>query len=206
MGADATYINQAVYHKQGGNEQVIASGGKQTVESGGEVELQSGSILDLQDGFNFYLGSSSFTAGLTEAKRAMYENIRVIEYKAASASVANGAILPSQIYNTAKFHVILPGSNAVANTLWLASAPSVGMEMIIAIGNMSASTTNLGQSTLITISCSGYGGFLHPVTNAETSVIKLISSIASHGKIHMVCLQDGLWSVISISSATAVTF
>ena len=35
-----------VYMKQGGAEQVIASGGKQTVQSGGQVSLESGSALN----------------------------------------------------------------------------------------------------------------------------------------------------------------
>ena len=33
-----------VYRKQGGDEQIIASGGKQTVESGGVADFQAGSI------------------------------------------------------------------------------------------------------------------------------------------------------------------
>lgn len=62
--ADATYNNQAVYLKQGGDEQVIASGGKITVESSGEIEGQSGGSFDAQSGFNFYLGgdSTAFTS------------------------------------------------------------------------------------------------------------------------------------------------
>jgi hypothetical protein len=42
--ADNTYLTK-VYDKQGGDEQVVASGGKITVESGGTLELQSGAIL-----------------------------------------------------------------------------------------------------------------------------------------------------------------
>ena len=195
-----------VYHKQGAEVLVLANGGKIEAESGAQIELQSGSTLDLQDGFYFYLGSSSYTAGLVELKRKLYEELNVIVHKAASASLAGGAITPSQIYNTAKFHIIYAGSNAVANTLWLASAPSVGMEMIIMMGNGSASTTNLGQSALITISCSGAGGFLTPVTNLQVSCMLLIASAASSGKVHLACLQDGLWSVLAINSATAVAF
>jgi hypothetical protein len=39
--ADATYNNQKVYHKRGGDEQVIASGGTQTIESGGTQTIES---------------------------------------------------------------------------------------------------------------------------------------------------------------------
>ncbi len=42
--ADTTYAPK-VYRKQGGDEQVIASGGTQTIESGGTVEYEAGSTL-----------------------------------------------------------------------------------------------------------------------------------------------------------------
>ncbi len=44
--ADPTY-GPKVYHKQGGDEQVVASGGKVTVESGGEIDVESGGALKL---------------------------------------------------------------------------------------------------------------------------------------------------------------
>jgi hypothetical protein len=44
--ADATY-GPKVYRKQGGDEQVIASGGKQTVESGGIVDFEAGALLKI---------------------------------------------------------------------------------------------------------------------------------------------------------------
>ncbi len=44
--ADATY-EPKVYKKDGGNTQVVASGGKQEIESGGETDYQSGSSLKL---------------------------------------------------------------------------------------------------------------------------------------------------------------
>lgn len=44
--ADATF-QPKVYKKDGGNTQVIASGGKQKVESGGEVDIESGGSLKL---------------------------------------------------------------------------------------------------------------------------------------------------------------
>ena len=45
--ADATY-GPKVYHKQGGDELVVASGGVQTVESGGTQTLESGSQLNVR--------------------------------------------------------------------------------------------------------------------------------------------------------------
>ena len=42
--------NTNVYLKQGGNEQVIASGGIVTVESGGTMDLESGAALTVESG------------------------------------------------------------------------------------------------------------------------------------------------------------
>lgn len=212
--ADTTYINQAVYHKRKGDELVIASGGQTTVESGGEIEVESGGmisvesggIVEFQDGFSFYLGSSSYTAGLAELKRQLYYNNRAVDHIAASVSVNPGVLVPSYIRNDAKYHLIHCGSNAVANTLWLVSAPSIGMEKIIMIVlSTAASTTNLGQSTAVTISCDA-GTIILQSTHASNSRMILYASLASFGKVHLACLQTGEWAVISVSSAAAVTF
>lgn len=47
--ADGSY-QPKVYRKQGGAEQVIASGGQQTVESGGVISVQSGGALNMDAG------------------------------------------------------------------------------------------------------------------------------------------------------------
>jgi hypothetical protein len=47
--ADSSYTTK-VYNKQGGDEQVIASGGQQTVESGGEIEVESGGTFQVEAG------------------------------------------------------------------------------------------------------------------------------------------------------------
>jgi len=42
--SDTTYQSK-VYHKQGGDEEVVASGGQITVESGGAIDVESGGSL-----------------------------------------------------------------------------------------------------------------------------------------------------------------
>ena len=195
--SDLTYINESIYLKQGGAELVVASGGKITMESGG--------ILNLESGFSFYLGSSTYSVGVTDLKNTLYGQNNVITYTAASVSVANGVLVPSVIYNKAKFHVITPGSNAVAPTLWLASAPSVGMELIILCNQSVSSGTNLGQSTAIAISCDA-GAIMPMSTIVTTSRMFIHASSNSAGRVHLVCATAGVWSVVSESSATAVTF
>jgi hypothetical protein len=47
--ADATY-QPKVYHKQGGDEFVVAASGQLTVESSGELEVESGGLLEVNSG------------------------------------------------------------------------------------------------------------------------------------------------------------
>lgn len=66
--ADATY-SAGVYHKAGGDEEVVASGGQITVESGGELEVESGGILDVESGGYFKLAGTAVTATATEINK-----------------------------------------------------------------------------------------------------------------------------------------
>ena len=58
--ADATY-QPKVYRKQGGDEQVVASGGTVTVESGGTIAVESGGLIRTADG----IGAANTTALVT---------------------------------------------------------------------------------------------------------------------------------------------
>jgi len=58
--ADATY-SAGVYHKAGGDEEVIASGGKITVESGG--------IIDVESGGYFKIAGTAVTASAAELNK-----------------------------------------------------------------------------------------------------------------------------------------
>ena len=60
--ADTTYENK-VYHKQGGDEEVVASGGKITVESGGEIDLQDGSKIS----YPVVTKTANYTVMVTES-------------------------------------------------------------------------------------------------------------------------------------------
>ena len=195
--ADATYNNQAVYHQQGGKTLVIASGGRLLGESGGDLLIESG--------FTFYCGTTAKSISSDQLDKFVYQQDKIQIHVAASASVAGGALVPSLIYNNYKYHLITTGSNAVANTLWFASAPSVGMEMYIFVDTPTASGTNLGQSTLVTVSCDA-GAIVPVVTLVSNSRAALMASSNSAGRMHLICLKAGEWSVVSTSSATAVTF
>jgi hypothetical protein len=67
--ADETYSTK-VYMKQGGDEQVVASGGQITVESGGEIEIESGGVIDVESGGYFKLAGTAVTATATQINNA----------------------------------------------------------------------------------------------------------------------------------------
>lgn len=204
-GGQISIENTAELEIESGGVLQIESGGKISAESGGEIELKSGAVMDLQSGFEFYIGSATYTAGIRDLLVSLFNYNRMISYAIASNSTAVGVLIPSVIYNYAKFHKIIAASNLAAGALWLASAPSVGMELIIQLDVSAASTTNLGQSTAVVVSCDA-GVIMTPVTYVSNSRMTLINSSNSVAKVHLACLKAGEWAVVSISSATAVTF
>lgn len=65
MAADPSYTPK-VYHKQGGDEQVIASGGVQRVESGGQVIVESGGKV--------FDNNGAAGAGITDGVGAVFKS------------------------------------------------------------------------------------------------------------------------------------
>jgi len=55
-----------VYMKQGGAEQVIASGGQITVESSGEIEIESGGTIDVESGGALKIAGTQITPSAAE--------------------------------------------------------------------------------------------------------------------------------------------
>ena len=81
--ADATY-GPKVYHKQGGDEEVVASGGKITVESGGEIDLQDGAKITVP----VISKSASFTV-LASESGAIYL-LEAVDIKVTMPATAKG--------------------------------------------------------------------------------------------------------------------
>jgi hypothetical protein len=185
--ADPTY-QPTVYKRQGGRVFVAASGGAILMETGS----------------NFYCVTESSGVSPESAKMVLYDFNKVQQHVAASASVAAGTLVPSVIYNHYKYHLITTGSNNVSAYLYLASAPSVGMEMYIFIDTPAASANNLGQSTNVVISCDA-GCIVPLLTLVSQSRAILKASSNSCARIHMTCIKDGEWSIVSVNTATAVT-
>ena len=69
--ADPTY-QPKVYRRQGGDEQVIASGGVQTVESGGSIDVESGGDIAVESGGSITLeNGASIRATVTDGSSSV---------------------------------------------------------------------------------------------------------------------------------------
>lgn len=68
IAADTTYTTK-VYHKQGGDEEVVANGGQITVESGGEIEIESGGTIEVESGATLNVaGTLTVTGTFTNSR------------------------------------------------------------------------------------------------------------------------------------------
>jgi hypothetical protein len=69
LAADTTY-QAKVYHKQGGDEEVVASGGAITVESGGAINIESGGTFSFarERSFTLPLNTFSYAADASPVK------------------------------------------------------------------------------------------------------------------------------------------
>lgn len=69
FAADTSYMTK-VYHKQGGDEEVVASGGAITVESGGAINIESGGTFSFarERSFGLPLNTFSYAADASPVK------------------------------------------------------------------------------------------------------------------------------------------
>ena len=75
---DATY-QPKVYREQGGDRQVVASGGALDIESGGEIDIESGGSLKL--------AGTALTATAAEINRAADTSARIVNLTAATLAI-----------------------------------------------------------------------------------------------------------------------
>jgi len=188
--ADATY-QPKVYHKQGGDVFVIASGGQLDGESGG--------IALLEDGFSFYFGGTAYQMRTMDLKAALAGIGVVSTYAIASASAIELAE-SNIVYGNTKIIRISMQSNLESCTIHLTSSPKAGMELWIIQAHING-TCAIGS---VIISCSGVS--LMNQMGSDHSRFHLINSTNSLGMAHLMCFRDGEWSIVDTNSATAVTY
>lgn len=87
--ADTSY-GPKVYHQQGGDRQVVASGGSLDVESGGEIDIESGGALKI--------AGSAVTATATQINKLVGAGATVASGTtvAAIVGVSGGAVIDAE--------------------------------------------------------------------------------------------------------------
>ena len=197
--ADTTYINQAVYMKQGGDEQVIAdgglttveSGGKITAESGGEFEGQSGASFDFQSGFKFF-ATNQINAEVVH--NALLSLTTVTRHSCSTGtSTISGVSAIAPAYGT---H-ILTAATAVSLGSWDLPIPSAGkilwinMENFVGDANASILASEGGGGTGVVLMM--YGGLSASSLEASASAM-----------IKLVCATDGVWEIAEASASVTI--
>lgn len=109
--ADATYLPK-VYRQQGGDRQVVASGGALDVESGGEIDIESGGSLKL--------AGTAITATAAEINSALDASARIVNVTASATALALTAALHAERY------VIVPVITGAGLTITLPAATGTG--------------------------------------------------------------------------------
>lgn len=149
FAADATY-SAGVYHKAGGDEEVVASGGQITVESGGEIEVESGGIIDVESGGYFKLAGTAVTA--TGAQLNFLSGVTAGTSASSKAVVLSASGKIDTIDMTAWKINGTPVTATAANLNAVPTATGTGLEIDAMTKNVysSASTITLGAGGAVT--------------------------------------------------------
>lgn len=184
--ADATY-QPKVYRKQGGDEEVVASGGAVTVESGGGVTVQSGGTItgqsggkfDAQSGFNFYLADASAFSS-DKMKYTLY-SLNTRTHWGASGSLFSGGSIITPGYG---YHFYSAGTGVSKASLQLPSA-YVGARLVLDFSFCGLSVSIFAESG---------GGFVSLYNYASVRLSSLETSAA--GRVELICFTTDVWSIV----------
>lgn len=130
MTADVTY-QPKVYLKQGGDEQVVKSGGLITVESGGQIKADADSLL---------VGSSGAEAALLVPVTVLYTAVTPTE----------GAVILGRAFQLASIYLRPQAAADTASTITFFKVPNgygvaSGTQISTGAVNLSASTANVNK-------------------------------------------------------------
>ena len=191
--ADTNY-QELVYHKRGGDELVIASGGtitmedggtatiesggQITTESGGEVEIESGGTLDLNSGADFYTVDQSNTA---EKVRNLFLSLtsKTDYYISGAVTVLN----VSQMTPAYGYHNFSAATGLSLTSITL-PAPDSGC-ILWMNGDKLAGNAN------VSVLVSGYS-----IIN-QGSVILSSFELSALGYAKLVCNVAGQWAIVA---------
>ena len=201
--ADDTY-QPKVYREQGGDRQVVASGGSMDVESGGELDIESGGALKL--------AGTEVTAGAAELNRAADVSTRIVTLTGDTAiteALHEGKIiLLGEVGGDAQLTATLPaatGSGAVYK--FIVSVVNTSNYIIKVVGNDTMDGNILTNSTTDNPDLSQFWATaddsdtitLNATTKGGLSIGDFIELI------DMAADQWAVWGITTTSRASEVT-
>jgi hypothetical protein len=152
MTADPTY-NAKVYAKQGGDVEVVASGGQITVESGGIISIESGGTINDPAGVSLQQEVLTFVIADATAEATYW----LVSPHAGAITkiwtVTDGAVATADITITAKI-----GATGVTNgVVTIATAASAAGDVDVATPT-AANVVTAGQAINFVVTGGGAGG------------------------------------------------
>jgi hypothetical protein len=169
-----------VYKEQGGDVLVVASGG----------------TFKIEDGASFFFDNSTYEVTQSQLKSLLYGAVK------SAVTIGQGAV--STVFSVvnlsySKRYIILSmTSTCVSGSAFLTSGPVVGQELYIMVRSGSCA------SGAVVVSCSGVSLV---ALGHDHSRFTLYNSDASAGCVHLICINDGEWSVMdSDKNSGSLTF
>jgi len=194
--ADKTYNNQKVYHKRGGDEQVIASGGQQTVESGGNQIIESGGKIDMEAGaeMRFFNDEDFSSQQMAAANRISKATTNTNQSTGGTVLSDAGGSSPPVIPSTVGVYMISTSAAMTNGSVRLYSG-LVGQRLHIRLTQ--AAQGSVGCVWVMASGAGFTGVKLLGSTRTELSAIALRQSAASCGWVDLLCVTDGTWAVVT---------
>lgn len=203
MAADGTY-QPKVYHKRGGDETVVAnggaitieSGGAQTVESGGNQVIESGGKIDMEPGaeMRFFNDEDFSSQEMAAANRISKTTINTNQSTGGTVLSDAGGSSPPVIPSTVGVYLISTSAAMTNGSVRLYSG-LVGQRLHIRLTN--AAQGSVGCVWVMASGAGFTGVQLQGSTRIQLSAIALRQSAASCGWVDLLCIEDGVWAVIT---------
>lgn len=189
---DATY-QPKVYREQGGDRQVVKSGGALDVESGGEIDIESGGSLKL--------AGTALAATAAELNRVADTSARIVNVTAATLAVTEAA-------HDGK---VVTLNRAAGITVTLPAATGSGLRVLFIVGTTFTSTgviqvtgddTMTGQAIVAQDAADTVVAFEAGAT-ADTITLNGTTTGGLKGdQVEVIDIAADLWSVSVIAAAT----
>lgn len=179
MSEDATY-QTLVYREQGGDAEVV--------KSGGIIRGHSGGIMSVESGFNFFLASQAvLTKDLLRYAYSAYVPYEIVP------SFGISVLAESNIPKNVRVVNIYGSVAASKMSIWLTSC-SAGAELFLRLcGDSTGTFTNANTSlAVITSGCILLGSL-----GGRIASFTMHTSAASDCGVHLIAPRNNVWAIVN---------